>query len=157
MIRKVVGEKVCSRCKKNKSFDDFHRRKSQNAGKGLYTWCKECHAEYQKQAREPKKKESNKRIFELKKIRRLEIEKAIVKHLKITPCKECGETNILVLEFDHREPKEKKFCISHALQQVPSLLRLQIEISKCDILCSNCHKIKTALDNNNFKLKYMAT
>jgi hypothetical protein len=57
------------------------------------------------------------------------------------------------LDFDHRDPQEKEFCISSALSTVPRLKRLRKEIDKCDILCANCHRIKTAQSNNNFKVK----
>jgi hypothetical protein len=154
MIRKVVGEKRCSNCKDVRSFDDFQRRNSKN-NFSLYSWCKECHAKHQKWAREPNKKKSNERIQELRAIRREEIRETIIKHLRQNPCAKCNEKDILVLEFDHRDPKTKEFCISQAIGLVPSLERLEKEIAKCDILCANCHKRKTAFENNNFKLKYM--
>jgi len=154
MIRKVVGEKKCSKCNKIKSYDDFQRRNSA-INFSLYSWCKECHAKHQKSAREPKKKKSNKRIQELRATRRIEVQNLIVSHLKSAACIKCSENNILCLDFDHRDPTQKEFCVSQAVNLVPSLKRLKDEIAKCDILCANCHRIKTAQENNNFKLKHL--
>jgi hypothetical protein len=153
MRRKQPGKKICSRCNVEKYIDDeFQKRKGPNYF-STYSWCKVCHAEHQKLAREPKKKESNKRIQELRTIRRIEVQKIIVDHLKSHPCISCNQNNILCLDFDHRDPQEKEFCISSALSTVPRLKRLRKEIDKCDILCANCHRIKTAQSNNNFKVK----
>jgi hypothetical protein len=148
MGRKQPGTKICSRCETPRSYDFFQRRPN---GK-VYSWCKDCHAEHQKIAREPKKKESNKRIQELRAIRREVLRKIVVDYLKHNPCIKCNETDIVVLEFDHRDSATKEFCISDALRDVPSVERLSIEIAKCDILCANCHRRKTALSNKNFKV-----
>jgi hypothetical protein len=148
MPRKQPGEKVCSRCEHPKSYDDFQRRTNGR----VYSWCKLCHAEHQKIAREPKKKESNRRIQELRNTRRDEIKITVISHLKNNPCIKCHEHDIVVLEFDHRNPDIKEFCISEAIKNVPSMKRLKAEIAKCDVLCANCHRRKTAIDSKNFKL-----
>jgi hypothetical protein len=152
MPRKHPGKKLCSRCKSEKTYDDFQSRESKN-GYRVNSWCKVCHGEHQKIAREPKKKESNRRIQELRAIRREVVRELIVEHLKQNPCLKCGQTNILCLDFDHRQPNLKSFCISQAVNLVPSIKRLKDEIAKCDILCANCHRIKTAVDSGNFKTK----
>lgn len=56
------------------------------------------------------------------------------------PCSDCGEYfPYYVMEFDHKEDNScNKSVIS--CRGWPSLLG---EISKCDIVCSNCHKIRT--------------
>lgn len=47
-----------------------------------------------------------------------------------------------VLEFDHREDEEKCFDISDRMTS-GSLEDLRREIAKCDIVCANCHRIRT--------------
>jgi hypothetical protein len=46
-----------------------------------------------------------------------------------------------VLDFDHI--KDKSFGISRALQMGTSLEKIKQEIKKCEIVCSNCHRIRT--------------
>lgn len=55
------------------------------------------------------------------------------------PCRECGESHSACLDFHHRDPKEKKANLSVAIAHW-SIERLQMEVAKCDILCSNCHR-----------------
>lgn len=57
----------------------------------------------------------------------------------------CADCNVVyppyVLEFDHVDPTTKKFNVGDA-SSVPSMNALHDEINKCDIVCSNCHKIR---------------
>jgi hypothetical protein len=54
-------------------------------------------------------------------------------------CVDCGESNPLLLQFHHRDGKEK-YVIGMYTRW--SLNRLKEEIAKCDILCANCHIIR---------------
>ena len=71
----------------------------------------------------------------------IEARKAWLLEFKEThPCEKCGESHPGCIEFHHRDPKEKKFAISeNSKGKCPKTLK--DEISKCDILCSNCHRI----------------
>jgi hypothetical protein len=53
------------------------------------------------------------------------------------PCIRCGESDPVVLQFHHRDPKEKLANISQLKKYSFSLLSK--EIAKCDVLCANCH------------------
>lgn len=56
------------------------------------------------------------------------------------PCIDCGETDWRCLEFDHRE--NKRASISKMVGNCCSIENIVKEISKCDIRCANCHRIK---------------
>lgn len=79
--------------------------------------------------------------------RRKRIREFLNEYLRNHPCIDCNESDIVVLDFDHRNRNEKEFCISTAIANNISILRLQKEIEKCDIRCANCHRRKT--HNNN--------
>lgn len=66
----------------------------------------------------------------------------ILEYLKAHPCVDCGETNPVVLEFDHVRGK-KEFNIGKASSKNIGMRRLQEEIAKCDVRCANCHRKKT--------------
>jgi len=62
-------------------------------------------------------------------------------------CAKCGyKKHPAALDFSHKDPKEKDFNISAG--RFYSLDRLIKEIEKCDILCANCHREKTADDKD---------
>ena len=59
-----------------------------------------------------------------------------------TPCADCKQHfPPYVMEFDHRVPAEKRWDISHIYHKSP--VTIKAEIDKCDIVCSNCHQIRT--------------
>lgn len=60
------------------------------------------------------------------------------------PCVDCLEADPVVLEFDHRDPKTKKFDIGTARSRGISLASVQKEVEKCDVRCANCHRRKHA-------------
>ena len=43
------------------------------------------------------------------------------------------------LVFHHRNPKDKKFKISRSMCR--SWEKFQLEITKCEVMCSNCHTL----------------
>ena len=72
---------------------------------------------------------------------RVRIRAFITAHLKANPCVDCGETDTIVLEFDHVAGKD--FNISDATRKGVSMKKLKDEIAKCEVRCSNCHRRKT--------------
>lgn len=67
-------------------------------------------------------------------------------------CLTCPESRLVCLQFDHRDPKTKEFEIAKALKGSISLERIKAEIAKCDIVCANCHLVRTAAQFGNWRL-----
>tara|TARA_R100001015_G_C4593644_1_gene148971 strand:+ start:122 stop:466 length:345 start_codon:yes stop_codon:yes gene_type:complete len=57
-------------------------------------------------------------------------------------CVDCGEKNPIVLDFDHVRGEKIK-CISDMTRGGYSIKTIQEEIDKCEIRCSNCHRVAT--------------
>lgn len=56
-------------------------------------------------------------------------------------CEHCGyNANLSALEFHHKNPEEKEFQIDVRAFSNHSLEKLEAELDKCELLCSNCHK-----------------
>lgn len=55
-------------------------------------------------------------------------------------CERCDENHPACLDFHHRNPDEKEFSLRDVHSQKYSLERIQKEIDKCEVLCSNCHR-----------------
>jgi len=54
-------------------------------------------------------------------------------------CKKCGCTGIpAIFDFHHRNPTEKDF--SWGNKRTSNWDNLKVELDKCDLLCSNCHR-----------------
>ena len=61
------------------------------------------------------------------------------KGLKLA-CSKCPEDHPATIDFHHRNPAEKDMAIMTMLQKGCSRRKIEVEIDKCDILCSNCHR-----------------
>lgn len=70
--------------------------------------------------------------------------KGVFDYLRTHPCVDCGETDIAVLEFDHRDQKAKEVRVSALVAQGYSTRTVMREIAKCDVRCANCHRRRTA-------------
>lgn len=59
------------------------------------------------------------------------------------PCADCGKLYPpYVMDFDHRDPSTKTAIISY-LPRLQSWARLKAELAKCDLVCANCHRMRT--------------
>ena len=56
-------------------------------------------------------------------------------------CSRCGINNPVVLDFHHKDDKNRNFGISAVRREV-GFKKLQEEIEKCEVICSNCHRLE---------------
>lgn len=66
-------------------------------------------------------------------------------YLASHPCIDCGESDPIVLDFDHRDASQKKHNVSRMWRSRYSWGKILEEIEKCDIRCANCHRRRTAI------------
>lgn len=66
-------------------------------------------------------------------------------------CEDCGETNILKLEFHHKDETEKDTTIWSIQDCRWSII--EAEIKKCKLLCGNCHSKLHFGEENDSKYK----
>jgi hypothetical protein len=101
---------------------------------------KEYNRKYQKKYYENNKDEIIKKITANKIKRVAELIEWVNKYKSSRGCSRCSENDPICLEFHHVDSTKKEIGISKAIQHCWSDIRLQAEIDKCIILCSNCHK-----------------
>ncbi len=78
--------------------------------------------------------------------------KFITDYLKTLECKDCGIKDSRVLEFDHvRGVKKCEVTILAKLRY--SIETILNEIEKCEIVCANCHNIRTYTRLNSYRTK----
>ena len=68
--------------------------------------------------------------------------KLLVDYLQNHPCVDCGEADIIVLEFDHL--RDKTGNIATMVNAARSIAAIRAEIDKCEVVCANCHRRRTA-------------
>jgi len=108
--------KTCTKCNETKSLDDFYKK-----GARLHSNCKKCFNKYC--------------ANRWKKIKTKAIE------YKGNKCASCGYNKCPdVLEFHHRNPKEKEFEWEKLRKRAWESITK--ELDKCDMLCANCHREK---------------
>ncbi len=130
---------ICSRCRHDKPTTEFHRQRD-----GYFRWCKACRAAYDR-AYHKKTWESGVRPAQVAK-RRQRNREFIWEYLSDKACMDCGETDIVILEFDHQRNKE--YNISEMSGKTSSLAKILEEMKKCEIVCANCHRRRTAKQLN---------
>ena len=128
--------KQCSVCKQVKDETEFH--KARNRKDGRQTHCKECSSEAMRSWYEKNKgRLSRHRQTYVAKLR------AVVEgHLATHPCVDCGEADMIVLEFDHVRGT-KADNIASMVKDGRSMACLKREIAKCEVRCANCHRRRT--------------
>ena len=82
-------------------------------------------------------------------IRRLKLLDYTREYKRKRGCELCGEKDVRCLHFHHMD-EEKEFSISKAVQMALPIERIKEEISKCSVLCSNCHG-KEHIEDFNIK------
>ena len=130
------GKRKCSKCGKTKALSSFQMsyrtERKRWSREGV---CKACVS--------IRGKEKNKN-------HNLDVRKYVFDYLKTHPCVDCGESNVLALEFDHLH--SKKFDIGTALGGNTKLAsRVKEEIKKCVVRCSTCHRIKTHIERDTWR------
>lgn len=78
----------------------------------------------------------------------------LYEYLKEKVCRDCGHQDSRVFEFDHLPQFEKKFEIGKAVSGSTRSWKLILtEIEKCEVVCANCHRIRSMIRGNWHKQK----
>jgi len=70
---------------------------------------------------------------------------ALLRDLRKGPCAACGMTfEPHQMDFDHRNPADRLFRVTEGRAMLMSRERLFAEVDKCDVVCANCHRLRTS-------------
>jgi hypothetical protein len=69
---------------------------------------------------------------------------AFLRQLREVPCADCGGRFAgHQMDFDHRDQSQKRFSLSSGGSAFKSRAELLEEAAKCDVVCANCHRLRT--------------
>ena len=128
--------KKCSKCLVEKPASKFYVRRLK-ARTILQTDCIECTKAYHREHYRANKETylNNARVN-----KRLAYDK--INKLKDNPCTDCGGSfPPEAMDFDHTEDN-KEYSIA-LLVSMNSLKKALVEIEKCELVCANCHRVRT--------------
>lgn len=129
--------KICSSCKQSKDLSCFSKK-----GNSLQSKCKDCQKIYYKKYYEsvPKEKE---RILKKNIDRKNILKKWIAEIKENAKCADCGNSYpACAMDFDHIEDN-KDSSVSSMISSLRTKEDIAKEIEKCEIVCANCHRIRT--------------
>lgn len=131
--------KTCSRCTQEKPLNEFRTDRSVRDGRGAV--CSRCAANqaqktyHQSGGRE--KQHARRKALIAERYLKLDV-------LKDVPCADCGGRFPRVcMDFDHVRGV-KVDSISRMIRMSYSWELILSEMAKCEVVCSNCHRIRTA-------------
>lgn len=132
--------KYCQSCDRTLPLTAFNRLRD-----GHQHWCRECFSIYFKERGAKHREQSG-----ASRAQRREAARAFLRnHLDAHPCADCGETEVFVLEFDH--VAEKTSSVALLLAGAAKLSKLRDEVAKCQVVCVNCHRRRTATRAGYFR------
>jgi hypothetical protein len=130
----------------------------QNASRadGVSSQCRACHHAVQRRYYE--RNAVSERLRTRRRARRVRTEnrERVLEYLQSHPCIDCGERDLVVLEFHHVRG-EKRDHVGCLLRDCYEWRVVAAEIAKCVVLCANCHRRRTAVRRGDYRLGHAAS
>jgi hypothetical protein len=127
--------KLCGKCGATKPTTDFHK----STRRGHQAWCKPCRKAFDAIYHQQHKEErlAQKRVIQAEFL-------AWYMSLKEDrPCADCNRVfHPRVMQWDHL-PGTKKIADLGTLSRRHSKRQVLAEIAKCELVCANCHALRT--------------
>lgn len=73
-------------------------------------------------------------------------------YLRKNPCRDCDNKDIRVLDFDHVRGT-KRASVSDLVRRGSDWKIVAAEIAKCDVRCSNCHRVRHWKERNEIRTR----
>lgn len=135
------GLRRCSVCRELKPVADFAFRDMVLGARDYY--CRPCRRAYRRGHYERNRSDYVSRALREMKMKREDALSLIYGYLGNHPCVDCGETDLVLLEFDHVDPTTKTAEVACMVGR-RSWPVISAEIAKCVVRCANCHRRRTA-------------
>lgn len=129
-MKQLSHSKVCVKCNVEKPTSDYY--KDVRYRLDCKNICKKC-------------------MLNVSDAQKKTIRKYIQDYKMSKGCTDCSyKEHPRALEFDHRPDEEKLFTIGSTSGNNYGLKKFKQEMNKCDVVCANCHAIRTASREEGF-------
>ncbi len=105
--------------------------------------CRDCMAKFNKAYYKRHGEKHRETVRQSRITRKVAAREYINEYLSTHPCIDCGESDLVVLQFHHVSGK-KRDAVANLARGNHSLDRIKREVNKCVVLCANCHQRRTA-------------
>jgi hypothetical protein len=141
IVDAIAITKTCTGCGLERPVSEFPVKHKKRGTRG--TRCRACRSAYGKAHYRRHSDSYKRRAREGHRRDRASCQAWLMGYLEIHHCVDCGETDPVVLTFDHRDGSEKVDTVA-ALLRKRSAAAMIAEVAKCDVRCANCHRVRTA-------------
>jgi hypothetical protein len=132
--------KICSMCSKEKSLSEFNKKSGR---KNHQPYCRSCDNQKSREYYAANKEHHIKEISKRNKKYKKEIDDLIRDMKSSTKCADCNKKyHWFQMDFDHVRGKKDR-PISEMVGNKVGKDRILAEIDKCEIVCANCHRLRT--------------
>ena len=150
-----MPEKRCTSCKQSKPQAEFNLRRA--SADGLQNVCRACNRARARRYYADNREAHIRVIVARKAVIRRGVLEIVGDYLSKHPCVDCGEADLRVLDFDHREDARKEAEVMKLAQDGYSAARVLAEMAKCDVRCRNCHaRVTYARQGDTWRTAYLA-
>lgn len=129
--------KRCCLCDRFRPLDEFNVRRRSADGK--QNVCRECNRRQSRKYYETHRTAHRAVTRARKSEQRARMIGLVAEYLSCNACVDCGERDLRVLDFDHRDSTLKTAEVMWLVQNGYSERRIRAEIAHCDVRCRNCH------------------
>jgi hypothetical protein len=134
-------DRLCPRCGKWRPLEAFAWRSRRRGER--QPWCRDCHNAHKRAFYAANRGTETIRVA----LRREPIVRENLDRLRSFledhPCVDCGEHDVIVLEFDHVTGR-KRADVTTMVRGGLIWTTIEHEIAKCEVRCVNCHRRRTA-------------
>ena len=133
--------KICTKCKLSLPLSEFYNHKGRSKP---FSYCKKCNSKRVKEYYNRNKPLVRKNANKNRKEHLLESKK-LIDERRDSPCCDCkNRFPIVCMDFDHLPEYAKMFSVCEARHRYFNLEKIKTEMEKCEVVCSNCHRIRTS-------------
>jgi len=121
--------KKCNTCYETLALEDFVKDK--RCAEGRRNICKKCYVGYRRGT-----------VYKAKYSHSI-VKQKFLQKLRDRPCFDCHQKyHYTAMDFDHLRDKEFSIMSSYKYKTFEEIVT---EVAKCDIVCANCHRVRTHL------------